>query len=205
MAKLRDLLAGMGQQVREDAFWRWFKANLAKLAAIQTGQEPVFMQAYQQIQRVHPDLLCEFAKGKDGVREVVISADGKRAAFGAVENLVARAPVILGWKVTAFRSRKSLDFSIRLDDRDITADDIWFDTTANGTELDLQLYIKGLNNDTLEMLAQAAFLMLDFSLGEYDVETKLGSIDFSALPPSPDVMGLHPLKELPAVVDGFSK
>ena len=45
--------------------------------------------------------------------------------------------------------------------------------------------------------------MLDNALGEYDVETKLGGIEFLPIPE--DTSNLLPFSELPQVVDNYKQ
>ncbi|WP_163868730.1 hypothetical protein [Myxococcus eversor] len=74
-----------------------------------------------------------------------------------------------------------------------------------GQRVSLDLYIRGFvqGEGERERFAPAVYLMLDDTLGEYDVETKIGGIDFKALPESPEESGLRPLPELATVIDGI--
>ena len=47
----------------------------------------------------------------------------------------------------------------------------------------------------------AMYLMLDAALGEYDVETKIGTIELKPLTGGPDASGLKPIKELASEFD----
>jgi hypothetical protein len=63
--------------------------------------------------------------------------------------------------------------------------------------------VNGLTPANRDQLAHPGFLLLDGALGEYDVETKLGSIEFEPMPAEDRRDGLRPFRELPAVVDGL--
>jgi hypothetical protein len=56
-----------------------------------------------------------------------------------------------------------------------------------------------------EPALMAAFLMLDSALGEYDVETKVGSINTFPTPPDPPAQGLKPFPTLTEEFDSLYK
>lgn len=204
MAKLAGRPRGQDEEAARAAFWDWFRANCSRLAEVRTGLEPVYAQLVEKVSRVHKALRCEFSVPPDGLSELIVSADGDREVFPAVERLVAAAPDIPGWKVTAFRQRRSLeDVHIRIEDQDVKPDDIWYATTPCEPALGLEVYVRGLKDSNEEILGRAAFLYLDFTLGEYDATTKVAVLKLQGLPPSPEEMGLRPLAELPAEVDSF--
>ena len=80
-------------------------------------------------------------------------------------------------------------------------DDIWFSATKKNSKLDLVLYIKGFQPKTARALQGASFILLDVTIGEYDVETLIGGIDWQELPIDPVAKWLKPLRDLPTFVD----
>ena len=60
--------------------------------------------------------------------------------------------------------------------------------------------IRGLDDDNRQELIQLAFILLDCALGEYDVATRVGSIELHPLPEDFAERGLQPL---PALRDLF--
>jgi hypothetical protein len=60
-----------------------------------------------QLHRIDPQLTFE-TRVATSEHELIVSADGIWSAFPTVERLVAGAPPIPGWKITAFRPRKSI-------------------------------------------------------------------------------------------------
>jgi hypothetical protein len=182
-------------------FWGWFAANEAKIRTVSTGKEPIMGELAKQLGRVDKALRFEMSVGDEGVREFIVSAGGVRDVIPAVEALVATAPSISGWKMISFRQRKP-GTSIGMGDRTLTENDIWFDATPHSEHVDLNLYVTGFDGKS-EWPYQIAFLFLDTTLGEYDVMTKVGKIDFYALPPDPAAQGLKPINELPPIVDAL--
>ncbi len=150
--------------------------------------------------KVAEGLTFELSGSMDSIREFIISADGNRKLFSTVLRLVSAAPVLPGWKFIAFRQNKDTHFLLTFRGIKLSGDDIWFKTTPNWEKLDLVLYIKGLTRRNHEAIVHASFIMLDNALGEYDVETKIGSIDCQPLPTRPEKLGLKSFHSLPDIV-----
>ncbi|MCC6485192.1 MAG: hypothetical protein IT209_10135 [Armatimonadetes bacterium] len=186
------------------AFWDWFQENCSLLGSVRTGQEPVYAQLITQIRRVHEGLLCEFSVHSDQEAQMVISAGGDPDVFPAVERLVAVAPDIPGWKITAFRQRRSMDdVNLRIEDTAVKQTDLWYSSEPHANLLGLNIYVRGLKDSNVDVLANAVFLFLDYTLGEYDATTRVKVLELQSLPPSPGEMGLRPLSDLPGEVDSY--
>jgi hypothetical protein len=188
----------------EKAFWDWFAAHAAEAATIKTAREPVADQLAAALQQVDARLTFEIGSHPGQEHELVISADGLKSAFPAVRRLVAAAPPVRGWRVTAFRPRKGADSVIQLGDgTELGADSFRFSTLAAGPKgqpLSIAIYVKGKKDAGDAALKFAVFLFLDSLLGEYDVETWLGAIDIR--PDAAAPADARPIRELTALVDG---
>jgi hypothetical protein len=88
------------------------------------------------------------------------------------------------WRWFQSNSARLLDFEA---DRDVRTD--------------LELCIRGLTETNHEVLVGAAFILLDNALGEFDVATQVGAIEWLCLPDDPVGNGLLPLSDLPQVVN----
>jgi hypothetical protein len=196
----------MSTEERLARFWRWFAANSERLQDFESDREAKFEEVAAELHRVHDGLTFAFGPVGEGGREFVVSADGVREVFPAVQALVAAAPPLPGWRVVAFRPRESARESaqIQMGDVKLGMEDVWFKARPDRGKVGLTLYVRGLSpNDVQqgEILKQAAFIFLDHVLGEYDVETKVGAIDWKALPRDPAARGLKPFTEITAAVD----
>ena len=69
-----------------------------------------------------------------------------------------------------------------------------------GDVVDIKLFVPNYDSSD-DRYISAAFIMLDNALGEYDVETKIGEIEFLSVPN--DTTNLLPFSELPNVVDNY--
>jgi len=191
---------GQSPQAR---FWDWFQRNAERLLHFEAEQEALFAELSAELMRVHKGLTFELGPLQHGQREFILSADGIRKRLSVVQALVDAAPPLPGWKITAFRQRKSLDLRIRLGESELGADDIWFASQTEGQQTGLRLYIRGLGEANRREMLQLAFILLDCALGEYDVATRVGSIEFHPLPPDPAARDLRPLPELRELFPSF--
>lgn len=187
------------------AFWAWIAANLEALEAVKTGQEPVTKELARELKKVDPRLVFELGIGREPF-ELIISADGNKALFAQVKKFVATAPQIPGAKVIAFRPRKPIEgFSMKVGERTLAGTDLWFVAGADPNRkglLGVDVFVVGMKGERDEPLQDAAFMMLEATVGEFDLETKIGEIQFKPAPASLE-LPLKPLKELPATVDAW--
>ena len=182
--------SGRAQMSREHEFWRWFQANETKLFDFDTDRERVFDELERELHKVNPGLTFEFGPKENGVRDFVISADGIKEVFPSVIALGDAAPSLQRWKVIKFRPRRASG-PVVLNGIKLSPDQIDFTIEPDAGKVGITLFIEGYTEAQHERYAAVAFLMLDSALGEYDVETKIGGIDFmprtakSGLPKQP--------------------
>jgi hypothetical protein len=183
----------------ERAFWKWFVNRENDLMHFENDREATFDALAARLQRVHPDLTFEFGPEENGTREFIISAGGIKKAFPAVESLVAAAPELSRWKITAFIPRRPIGNIIEFGDHRIDPKDVQYSLLRGKNDLGLYLFIPGYLEDDHEM-GQVGYLFLDEALGEYDVEMKVGLIKM--FPPEAETSGpRYPLEELPTHFD----
>lgn len=192
---------------KEELFWKWFTASSRQLMAVKTAREPICDELHRRLKSIEKNLVFLFGPVKDGRREFIVSADGIRAAFPAVQALVAAAPDVPGWKIIAFRPATGVFGGLDFGGRRFTQDDFWFTAHLGigprGPGIGLTIYVRGLTKQKDDPALSAAFIMLDHALGEYVVETKLGALSFEQLPVDPLGHGLRPFAELPAVMENL--
>ncbi|MGV3620987.1 MAG: hypothetical protein ACO1OB_09220 [Archangium sp.] len=194
------LLLVTGCKKDKDAdFWKWVGAHVAELKAVKTGQEPVVTELSAELEKAAPGLVFELGVGTDPF-EFVISADGIKDRFDDVKRLTGNAPQIPGMKVIAFRPRKTIDgFEMHIGSLQLAAADVKYVSRQSDGKTSLDLYVEGFNAETKEDVTRAGFVLLDATIGEYDMETKIGAIEFHGMP-APE--GSKPLPSLPAELDG---
>ncbi|WP_299615033.1 hypothetical protein [Pelagibius sp.] len=163
---------------KEMRFWKWFQKNEERLFSFEQAQEAIFDELSRQMTAVDPNLTFEFSPVlEDGRREFVISAGGIKDSFPAVEALAAEAPSLPRWIWVKFRPRRAFAMALRLDDREISTEQIRYAMFKDGDLVGLLLFIEGYNDAEKTAFQQIAYLFLDHFLGEFDVETRVGFIE----------------------------
>ena len=180
--------------------WKWFAAHADDLAAITRGDEPILDEVTEALHKVNPGLSFEIGLASTGQLEFFVSANGRRALFPAVEELVASAPPIPNWRITAFKQPKDDDLGIVYDGFELSTGDIWFASRPRAGLVDLTLYIRGMTANNKKAAMGASFVLLDNALGEYLTATGIGELDWQPLPDDPAAQGLQPLSTIGAVV-----
>ena len=178
------------------AFWAWFVAHAAALRA--EPALPKVMEAVSaEIEAIHPGVFAEIDDG--ATRTLVISADGQRAQFPAVQALYAARPAAVpGWTIVAFRQRDpSPDIVIEMGDVTLDPATMTFVSREHDGMLDVVVFVPGFTSR--DAMVQPLYIVLDHTVGEYDMETKLAGIDVAPIEQAP--AGARPLRELPALLD----
>ena len=192
----------MTVMVAQEEFWNWFVQHEVELFNFdprrQTECERIFDKLAYELQKVDPSLTFEFGP-KETRREFVISAGGIKRAFPAVASLVAAAPTLDRWQVTAFRPRRKPPNVVEFGGKRVHPKDVQFSLLDNGKNAGVYLFIPDFRDGDADW-KQIGYLLLDDTLGEYDVESRLGLIKM--LPPDAQTKGeRHPLAQLPALFD----
>jgi len=200
----------MAREISPQArFWQWFQANGGRLQASMYGEghdarEEAAEELRQASANVQEGLVLEIGSSPSSeIAQLVISAEGNRELFDAVMDFVASAPQMPGWEVVAFRPRMNIHDSIviRIENEEVSPEDVWFRIEENPDGLDLILYVRGLTTQNERIRGLGAMLMAEHAVGERDNMTLLTSLDVAPLPDEPTAEGLRPFRNLIAVFD----
>jgi len=157
----------------------------------------------EQLSLVEKGLAVEVSNEFNGVHDLVISAEGDRTKFDAVKKIVAGAPKIDKWTVTAFRQPSTDDFTLTYQDMNFTPSEMFFAPVIEGDSLDLIIFVKGISNHNYEEAAYYGLITIDNVLGEYDCVMKVRHYDFRDLNEISDTSSLQHVTALPKFVDDF--
>lgn len=161
----------------QDNFWSWFTQHEEELFNFDPTEEAkrdsIFDEISAELAKVHKDLSFEFGP-RVPTREFVVSASGLERAFPAVVALVRNAPPLTRWKIIAFRPRRPVNI-VEIADKRVDPRDVQFTLLDNGKKAGINLFIPCFREGDLA-LKQIGYLMLDETLGEFDVVTRLGLI-----------------------------
>lgn len=192
----------LGKSPSPAEFWAWFGANSDRIrSGIDTQDSALIEEIGDKLSEVDPELAWEMGALDDEISEFVISADGVRDNIPSVEAMMAVAPSLPGWKLTAYRQAKE-GIALLLGDQRFDVDSIFFRVDEHGEEgeVDLTIFIEGYTEETSSPYLEAAFLLLDATVGEYNVMTRLRHLDFEPLAAGEG--NLQPLSALPSVLQG---
>ena len=198
-----SLFSGCAKKSPEAQFWAWFEKNQDMLFHFERDQEHTFDKLNTAMSKVHPDLTFEFGPDENGKREFVISADGLKDAFPAVEALYASAPSLAKWTFIKFRPRRPA-MTIQMGEVKLGPTDIEVAIEADGDKAGFTVFVKGYNESQSQQYKHVAFIMLDQAIGEYDMETKVGFIDVQSFEKKSQYKR-HSLDNLPQIFDEFMK
>lgn len=190
-------------EAKEATFWRWFQKNDERLFSFEKDQEKTFDLLAENLKKVNPDLTFEFGPIIAGSkRELVISAGGIRSAFPAVEALYATAPQMPRWIIVKFRPRRTPINDLEYSGVKVRAKDVNYILfrDENPRKVGILIFIDGYTKEKKSTFGQIGYLFLDEALGEYDVEMKVGAIQFESRE-SKYFEKSHPLPELPQAFD----
>lgn len=194
-----SMFTSKAQASPEQIFWDWFGKNDRMLFEFEKNQEKVFDCLSKEMKKANASLTFEFGPVTEGKREFVISADGSKEAFPAVERLYASAPKLAHWIFIKFRPRRS-PMDIQYGEVKVEANDVFCTVEPDRDKAGITIYIRGYQSEQKKAYTGISFLMLDQALGEYDVETHVGFIqvmDYS----EPSALEKKPLKEITKIFD----
>jgi hypothetical protein len=190
------------------AFWQWFEKNRSfyeELGDDRLGEhlDPI----YQGVVAISPGLAVEMSRrDTNGVRDLVISANGDVDLFPVVSEIVEKAPRFNRWSVTAFRPRMPEASVLKVNDGlEFNMKKMFFAASEDEGELDVFIFVENIKDKDERQVFGFGMIMIDNLLGEYDCATKVRGFAFRDLDDAPEDWPLNPLIELPETVDEFHR
>ncbi|MCB1585538.1 MAG: hypothetical protein KDI52_04585 [Xanthomonadales bacterium] len=188
-------LFGTKNQTPEQKFWKWFENNQQMLFEFEKDRENIFNSLTKQMETIDENLSFEFGPVTDnGSREFVISASGIIKSFPAVEKLFEAAPDLKKWHFVKFRPRR-IPMSISFGDFEVKPEEVKCQLFKDGEKVGIMMFFSDYNEKESNIYEQIGYLLLDQTIGEYDVEIKVGFIEFQS-PDSKYFENAIPLSEL---------
>jgi hypothetical protein len=192
------------QNSPQSAFWQWFIAHSKELNRLEDARGPLLDSLAAALHSVSPELTFELGPSETGApRQLVLSADGIRSAFPAVESLYRTAPRLSEWRFIKFRPRRAPLNNLTLGrDQFEPANARYLLVKDEPGKVGIVLFLEHYSSNRHDVFAKAGYLILDEALGEYDMETRVGSIDFLGAD-SRYFAQSHPLTELAQAFDQY--
>ena len=183
-------------------FWQLVSGNADQLLSLVDEESELAHELLEEVQHqlsdIDPHLTVFCARDESGTGiELVFGCDGYSQSIDTVLFLVAAAPKISQIKVLAFNPRiENIPEAIEIGDAVLELNELFFVLRNIGEELHLDLYLDDLPIVDDAPQTDAALMFLDAIVGEYDLMTRIHSVNWLDLPEDPLDHGLKPLIEL---------
>jgi len=190
------------------AFWQQLENTLEQLLESQTEarfDDDHLLDHYRTIlQKIDRNLTFHFERDdNEGPVEMVFGCDGYPESIHSVLNLIGAAPVLTGIEFRAFNERcNPVPSFITLGDEFCQIDDFWCSLRLIEGKLQLAVYMEDMPAILdMDPRVEAVMIFLDALIGEYELMTRIWSLDWYELPTDPLDFGLMPLAELRRAFD----
>ncbi|HEX4005644.1 MAG TPA: hypothetical protein VHX60_05690 [Acidobacteriaceae bacterium] len=153
----------------------------------------------EQLHCVDERLWIEMSRSSDPTREFIVTAQGNAEAFDIAESLIAAAPEMPGWQMTALKPATGFDFKTESEGLLLDSREMWFLPLENPDlphSLGLRIGVQDLEPERNADVLNAVLMMLDTGLGERTAAIAIQHVEVSSLPPNPESLGYIELPEL---------
>ena len=184
------------------AFWSQLEKTLDQL--LESQHESHFdadrlLEEYRErLQRIDRNLTFHFERDDEGPVEMVFGCDGYPESIHSVLSLVSMAPALRGIEFKAFNERcNPVPARVNLGDEICQIEDYWCSLRLIEGKLQLAVYLEDMP-DILEMdpRVEAVMIFMDALIGEFELMTRVWTLDWYELPVDPLDFGLFPLEDL---------
>jgi hypothetical protein len=188
----------------KEFFWQWFIHHQTELEAfIQNPNRDyaIYHEMTETLQKFSELLYPEITVNDEGNYVLIITPNGISDGIEPTREIVAAAPVIDRWEIVRFRQPRD-EVSLEHDGLHYEADDIEIIAQINEQtdKADVLIFIRNMNHDPRKYQT-LAFLYLDHVLGEFNVITRIGYIDFKHLEADETVEDSISLLELRKLIE----
>ena len=185
-----------------EPFWNWFSENLDYIETIFESPHMVTGAVGKMLETVAPNANFEIGKNGQGNFEIILIAGGLAENIETIIGLYKAAPKMNNWIVTPFGPRQDMPL-LEFNGLSFNITDYFYQCRADEGRPGLLICIKGYDPALENEYKSAAFMFMDCVLGEYDVMTKIGAIDFVDYPENAEEFGLKDFTYLAADIDAM--
>jgi hypothetical protein len=165
-------------------FWLWFQANERSFFAAVKAQRDVEKNFFNKLSPKLAELKSGyfFLTGMfdDNTAELILTADGIISNIVFVEELVAAAPLIPGWKFTALKPPLDIE-NVRIEMAGYTFDSESLSFYSNELsdypdEIDITIVHNNYSESDKSPITNGAYIFLDNFIGELNAVTTIDSV-----------------------------
>ena len=184
-------------------FWQQVERTLDQLLSsqrdMQLEAEPLLNAYRTSLQKIDRNLTFHFeCESEQGPVEMVFGCDGYPESIHAVLSLVGAAPELNGISFRAFNGRYDpVPAFVNMGDELCEIDEFWCSLRELNGKLQLAIYMSDVPRILdMDPRVEAVMILLDALIGEYELMTRIWSLDWYELPAEPLDYGLMPLSDL---------
>lgn len=165
-------------------FWNWFSANeKAFFKTVQSGEnihQGFFDKLAPKLDEIHEGIYFLTGMFDDQTAELVLTPDGAIRNIYAIEELVANAPKIDGWKFTALKPASDINnIGITYQDFEFNKENLKFYPRVHKDypdEIDLVIVYDHFIEEKKSNIANGVYIFLDNYLGELHSVTLIDNL-----------------------------
>ncbi|MGN6510494.1 MAG: DUF695 domain-containing protein [Chitinophaga sp.] len=167
-------------------FWKWFARHdreFYKVLSKGTDIDGRFMdKVIPRLHQLNEHFYCLAGKYDERNVEMVVSAEGDIKSFVFVEDLIAAAPALPGWKFTALKPGLGFaEIRIGMNGYEFSSGNISFYSNENAEypdEIDITFVHTGYTEENQKEIGNGIMIFLENALGELDTATLIDNIQF---------------------------
>jgi len=193
----------MSSKSAKENFWIWFTSKQTKLEDFINDPNrdyAIYHEMTEELQKFSELLYPEITVNDDKY-VLIITPNGIEDGIEPTREIVAAAPELSKWEFIRFRQP--------MDDVSLEQEDLHYESTdieilpqidEEETKVNVLVFIRNMNKDP-KAYQTLAFLYMDHILGEFNVITRVGYIDFKHLDEEKSVGGSISLLKLRKLIE----
>lgn len=204
MGFLKNLFGGKDARINSYAdFWAWFQTKEKDFhKVVKNGgdiEKDFFRLMAPKLDELRAGYFYVTGMLDDNTVELIITGDGAIRHLVFVEELVAAAPEIGGWKFTAHKPAIDLDnVNISMNDYQFGGDTLSFlpvENPAYPDEIEITVVHPDLRDDNREQINNGIYIFLDHYLGELNFATSIDLMNIESPKGKNDLVPVSKLKD----------
>lgn len=165
-------------------FWNWFQKNEKEFYKVVKNKQNIeknfFNKLSPKLEELKDGYLFLTGMYDDNTVELILTADGDTKNIVFIEELVASASKIDGWKFTALKPALNIeDVSIEMAGLKFNADNLFFysnDLPDYPDEIDLCIVHSDMTENNSQQIINGTYIFLDNYLGELDFACNIDNL-----------------------------
>lgn len=171
-----------------DDFWSWFQLHAAEFyKVVKSGnqiEEKFLNKISPKLEQINDGFWFLTGMLNETTAELIITADGSIQHIVFVEELIAEAPALEGWKFTALKPALDIaDTKIEMDGYEFSQENLYFysnELPEYPDEIEIVITSDDLSEENHATINNGVMIFLDNYLGELDFALNIDHVDVIA-------------------------